>query len=84
MDKIFQKIFSGDKLLNDLGIGTVTMRMLTLPSLFKLSSLVELNPIYSFVIFRESGPVLLNNPIFCDFSERGGGGSGVPPRQDHI
>ena len=28
------------------------------------------------MIFRESGPVLLRNPIFYDFS--GGGGSGPP------
>ena len=35
-------------------------------------------------IFRGSGPVLLENPIFCDFSGGGGSGPPVPPLDTHM
>ena len=33
----------------------------------------------SFVIFSGPGPILLGNPIFCDFSGGGGGSGPLPP-----
>ena len=36
------------------------------------------------MIFRGSRPVLLRNPIFCEFSGGGGGGGGPDPLNPHL